>query len=428
MIIVSVASGTSADGVDVGVVRLGPVEGGELALEVLETRTAAWPEGLRERLLAVLPPGRTTAAELCALDTAVGQALAEVAAAACARVSAAGEQVALVVSPGQTVHHEVVGARCRGTLQIGQPSWIAEATGLPVLSDLRASDVAAGGHGAPLAGVLDALWLAPAPGCAADAPPRVAVNLGGIANLSVVAPGRVDAWDTGPANCLLDVAAARATGGRLTHDVDGRLASAGTPDLALLERLLDHPYLRGASSSDRPTSTGRETFSEAWLDAVLDAHVLEAMLGRGESRGLDWADVLATLVELSAVTVARSVAPLRPSEVVVSGGGARNPALMAALARHLADTPVVTSDRHGLPVDGKESVLWTLLGWLTWHGVPVSTGAHPPRVLGRISPGVRGLRLPAPLPAEAHPTRLRLHGEPVGEPARDPDDSTAEVV
>ncbi len=150
----------------------------------------------------------------------------------------------LVVSPGQTVFHDVRDGRCYGTLQLGQPAWIAERTGLPVVSDLRARDVAAGGHGAPLASTLDALWLAGSGG------PRAALNLGGIANVSVVGEEGepVRAWDTGPANCLLDVAAHRVTEGRLNHDVDGRLALAGEVRAELLAVLLEHPHFSRAAT------------------------------------------------------------------------------------------------------------------------------------------------------------------------------------
>ncbi len=226
----------------------------------------------------------------------------------------------------------------------------------------------------------------------------MALNLGGIANVTVVGgaavggPAGAVAWDTGPANCLLDVAASRATDGRLDHDVDGALAAAGTLDQVLLDRMLAHPYFRLAP----PKSTGRETFTAAWLEEVLGA------------RPATWPDVLATLVELTAVTVAEAVASRDPAEVVVSGGGAANPALMRALARRLGGTPLVTSDERGLPTGGKEAVLWALLGWLTWHGVPVSTGRHPARVLGRLTPGRDPLRLPAPLDPATYPLRLRL--------------------
>jgi anhydro-N-acetylmuramic acid kinase len=233
--------------------------------------------------------------------------------------------------------------------------------------------------------VLDRLWLAGGPG------PRAALNLGGIANVSVVQPdGTTLAWDTGPANCLLDVAAGRATGGAVGYDRDGELARSGRVDPGLLDRLLDHPHYRATP----PVSTGRETFSADYLTGVLAA--------AGDT---EWPDVLATLVELTARTVADAVLPHHPVEVVASGGGVRNPALMAALRRHLRDVPLRTSDELGLPADGKEAVLWALLGFLTWHGVPVSTGPHPPRVLGRITPGRTGLVLPPPVPP---PRGLRL--------------------
>lgn len=386
MIVLAVASGTSADGLDVGVVDLAARDDG-VDVRVLGTWTESWPDRLGERLLALLPPATTTAAEVAALDTAVGRAVGAVAAAGVARTSGAVE---LVVSPGQTLHHEVVGGDCLGTLQIGQPAWVAEATGLPVVSDLRTRDVAAGGHGAPLAGILDRLWLAGGSG------PRVALNLGGIANVTVVAPdGDALAWDTGPANCLLDVAAARATDGRQRYDVDGALAARGRVHQPLLDLLRQHPHYALAP----PVSTGRETFSADYLDATLDA--VAARGGRP-----DWPDVLATLVELTAATVADAVRPHGPEEVVASGGGARNPVLMDALARRLG-VPLRTSDELGLPGDGKEAVLWALLGWLTWHGVPVTTapGLRGPRLLGRISPGADPLVLPPPI---APPTRLTV--------------------
>jgi len=382
VIVLSVASGTSADGLDVGLVDLEPA-GVTVRLRVLDTWTDPWPDRLRERLLAMLPPAATTAEELCVVDTEIGRAVAAVASAALTHA----DGVELVVSPGQTLFHHVVGADCLGTLQVGQPAWVAEATGLPVVSDLRARDVAAGGHGAPLAVVLDALWLAGGHG------PRAALNLGGIANVTVVAPdGSALAWDTGPANCLLDVAASWASVGRLTCDEGGELAASGTVVPDLLAALLEHPHLALAP----PLSTGREAFSADYLRNVL-----------ARFPGLAWSDVLATLTELTAVTVGRALAGRGVTEVVASGGGVRNPVLMASLARHLG-VPVRASDDLGLPADGKEAVLWALLGWMTWHGIPVSTdaaGGRPPRLLGRISPGAGPLRLPEPV---ATPARLEM--------------------
>ena len=387
MIVLSVASGTSADGLDAGLVDLRLDQDGDVEVRIIDTWTEDWPDGLRDRLLALLPPAAVSAQELSAVDTAIGQAVADVAVGACDLAeSRIGQLPELVVSPGQTVHHEVVGDRCLGTLQIGQPAWVAEATGLPVVSDLRSRDVAAGGHGAPLAGVLDGLWLAGPGG------PRVALNLGGIANVAVVGEsGTEAAWDTGPANCLLDVASELATGGRRPHDLDGAIARAGRVDIDLLGVLLGHPYFALAP----PKSTGRETFSAAYLTTALES-VGEPV----------WTDIMATLVELTAITVTESVLPFGPTEVVMSGGGTANPVLVEALTRRLNGVPLRTSDELGIPARGKEAVLWALLGFLSWHGLPVATGPRPARVLGRISPGDGPLVLPPPV--AVGPAALRV--------------------
>lgn len=395
MIVVAVASGTSVDGIDVAGVdaRWSDAERGVVALDVRTTRSVAWPGDVRARLLAVLPPAVTDVAAWCALDNDVGRCLADVVRDVVA--DASGGTADLVVSPGQTVYHDVVDGTCRGTLQVGQPAWIAERTGVPVVSDLRASDVAAGGHGAPLVALFDACWLGGGDGsggAGVDEGARAALNLGGIANVTVV--GRtsdpVVAFDTGPANCLLDIAAERATSGRLTADVDGRLGTAGTVCHDLLDVLLAHPYFQ----LDPPKSTGRELFSATFLDEALSRvdHVAAA-------------DLLATLTELTARSVADAVAPFDVREVVASGGGARNPALMRSLTRTLGGAVLATSADHGIPTDFKEAVMWSFLGFLTWHGIPGTvvagdgssiTGAARPAVLGRISPGRGGLRLPDP--------------------------------
>jgi anhydro-N-acetylmuramic acid kinase len=257
----------------------------------------------------------------------------------------------------------------KGTLQLGQPAWIVEATGLPVISDVRARDIAAGGHGAPLAGILDDLWLR-------GEYTRAALNLGGIANVTVVRSGRPPlAFDTGPANCLLDDAARRTTG--RPSDEDGRLAARGTPNAALLQSLLGDPYYALAP----PKSTGREHFR---LGNVPD---------------LAPEDLLATLTELTAITVADALEQYAPVEVVASGGGVRNPALLAALERRL---PLTISDERGLPAQAKEAYLMALIGFLAWHQVPLLTGPH---LLGRISPGNAPLTLPPP---SAAPTSLLI--------------------
>ncbi len=382
MIVIGLISGTSLDAIDAAAADLS-WRGTEIILRPLGHAEHPWPAALRARLLAALPPAATTMAEVCALDVLVGEAFA--AAARTALRDLADAQAELIASHGQTLFHWVENGRARGTLQLGQPACIVEATGLPVVSDMRARDIAAGGQGAPLASTLDALWLA-----STDGARRAALNLGGIANITVVgAPGEtVLAYDTGPANCLLDVEAARLTGGAQRSDIDGRLARAGHVRPDLLERLLAEPYY----AQPAPKSTGRELFHTGYVADMLAG--LPAV---------DGADLMATLTELTAATVADACARHAVAEVVASGGGVRNPALVDALRRRLAPARLATSDERGLPADGKEAYLMALLGFLTWHGiagvVPGATGSAVPRVLGRISPGDAPLRLPDPVHA-----------------------------
>ncbi len=393
MRVCAVASGASVDGLDVAVVDLG-LEAGVISMDILQTGRLPWPDGLREALLQVVPPAATTVGAICQLDQLVGVAVAD---AVQRTVEVLDRPPHLVVSPGHTVYHDVRDGTCYGSLQLGQPSWIAERTGLPVVSDLRSRDVSAGGQGGPLASTLDGLWLS-APGG-----PRAALDLGGIATVSVVGEEGepVVAWDIGPATCLLDVAAARVTDGRQTRDDDGLLAAAGNVRLDLLEALLEHPHF----SALPPASTSREAFSAGYLEDVLDR------VGQAGVR-VDDADLLATLTELTAVTVARALASYAITDVVASGGGVHNPTLMAAIQRHLGGVRMTRSDELGIPADSKEAVLWALLGFLTWHGVPgttSATGALEPSVLGRITPGAEPLRLPPPANAfHKRPRRLRV--------------------
>ncbi|MFJ7218151.1 anhydro-N-acetylmuramic acid kinase [Amycolatopsis sp. NPDC098790] len=388
--VIGLLSGTSVDGIDVAAADL-HAEDDTVVLTPLGELEIPYPEPLREALLAALPPNPCTAGELTRLDTGVGQAFADAAARGAEEL--AGGSADLVASLGQTVFHWVEDGHVRGTLQLGQPAWIAERTGLPVVADLRARDVAAGGHGAPLASTLDQLWLR---GLAQDAGhPVAALNLGGIANITVVARDEpAIAYDTGPANALLDVAAYRVSGQR--SDVDGRLAFGGSVRSDLLVRLLADPYFAAAP----PKSTGKEHFNAPYLDAAL------AGLPPVEP-----GDLLATLTEFTAVTVAGECLRHGVTTVVASGGGVANPALVTALARNLGASAVLkTSDDLGLPGAGKEAYLTALLGWLTWCGapgtVPSATGARGPRLLGALVPGAGPLILPAPLGGTV--TRLRV--------------------
>ncbi|MFI7120998.1 anhydro-N-acetylmuramic acid kinase [Amycolatopsis sp. NPDC049868] len=385
--VIGLISGTSIDGIDVAAAEL-RADGDTVVLSPLGQLEVPYPETLREALLAALPPNPCDAEQLTKLDTLVGQAFAEAAARGVDEL--AGGEADVVASLGQTVFHWVEDGTARGTLQLGNPAWIAERTGLPVVADLRVRDVAAGGHGAPLASTMDALWLREM----ATLGPVAALNIGGIANITVVpADGAVLAYDTGPGNALMDIAAHRATG--LRADIDGALALRGAVRPDLLAKLLLDPYYAAAP----PKSTGKELFHGAYLDAALDG-----------LPPVGAEDLLATLTELTAVTIAAECRRHGIATLIVSGGGADNPALMAALTRNLPGTALKTSDDHGLPRAGKEAYLTILLGWLTWSGVPgnlpSATGARGHRLLGSITPGAGPLRLPAPHTSTV--TRLRV--------------------
>jgi anhydro-N-acetylmuramic acid kinase len=391
MIVAGLMGGTSADALDVALVdlRLEAPAHGELTMRLLDVREVDFDEDLALDILRLLEPRDVPLALVSSVDTRLGQACAAAVADVCARAGTAAD---LVVVHGQTVRHDVTDGAVTGTWQLGQPAWVAERVGVPVLSDVRARDVAAGGQGAPLAGMLDHLLLA-----GADEP-TAALNLGGIANITVVAPDRdTVAFDTGPANALIDLMARRVTGDARGFDRDGALAARGRTDGALLDALLADPYY----ALPAPKSTGKEHFHATYLDRFLTSHP-----------GLGDHDVLATLTTLTARTVADACRRHGVRSVVASGGGTRNPTLMAALRRELGDAvPVRTTDEAlGLPEGAKEACLMALVGWLTWHGLPATlpsvTGASHGTVAGRLSPGAAPLRLPAPL--DHGPTRLRV--------------------
>lgn len=401
--VVGLGSGTSVDALDVAVAdlrlvgargtgRAGEAEGGDLVVELdpVHHEEVEIPAELRALVLGSLPPADLDWATVARIDRGVGRLSAEAAVAAIARAD--DRPADLVVSHGQTVFHHVVDGEVLSTLQLGQPAWIAEATGLPVVSDVRVADVAAGGQGAPLASTLDALLLGGRPQAAA------ALNLGGIGNVTVVAPGTpVSAFDTGPANALLDAAVRDATQGAEQHDTDGRRSARGRVDETLLRRLLDEPYY----ALDPPKTTGKELFSPEYLRRHLAAH--------GEGVGTD--DLLATLCELTARTVADALRRHRVAEVFVSGGGVRNPTVTGRLREHLG-VPLRPTSELGLPEEAKEAYLFAVLGFLTWHGlpgtVPSATGARRPALVGRLTPGHLPLRLP--VPASRPPSRLVVRG------------------
>ncbi|MFJ6780533.1 anhydro-N-acetylmuramic acid kinase [Streptomyces yangpuensis] len=393
MRVIGLMSGTSYDAVDAAACDLGRGPGdGALHLTPLGMVSEPYPADLRTALADALPPAATTLADVCRLDTRIGQVLGRLAVRADRELCAGRAE--LVASHGQTVYHWAVGGQVHGTLQLGEPAWIAEATGHPVVSGFRPRDVAAGGQGAPLVSLIDLMLLRGRPGVPA------ALNIGGIANITVV-PGNADpvAFDTGPGNALIDAAVRELSGGRLAYDEDGALAAAGRVHEGLLRRMLAEPYYR----LPPPRTTGKELFHEGYLRSHL-----------AEFGPLPPQDLLATLTRLTARTIADALRPLGATEVFASGGGVRNPTLTAMLRAELAGTRLRTSEELGLPAAAKEAYAFAVLGYLTLHGLPGNapgcTGAAGPRVLGSITPGSRPFRLPAAPPVAPSSLCVRADG------------------
>jgi anhydro-N-acetylmuramic acid kinase len=380
VLIVGLMSGTSLDGIDAALVEFRGVRIDELEWRLVHACTLPYDEARRRTIHDAILAG--TAERLCALDADLGEWLAEAALQVCAEADVEMSDVAAIGSHGQTVWHIPPAKGCRGsTLQLGDAATIAERTGCDVVIDFRTRDMAAGGQGAPLVPWVDQTLFA------LPDRPRALQNLGGIGNVTWVPPRgsgeSAFAFDTGPANSLIDAAVELASGGRVTFDRGGRLAAQGEVDHALLEELLAHPYFAELP----PKSTGREVFGRPFVQRLA-----EAVEPEGDR---DWLDLIATLTELTARTVAdaytRWIVPRGIAEVVVSGGGALNPTLMARLEALLAPLPVRGGEVLGIDPEYKEALAFAALAWAHLHripaNVPAATGAAGPRVLGSLTPG-----------------------------------------
>lgn len=375
---IGLMSGTSLDGVDAALVRF---DGGEddVSWTLERFLSVGYTADQRGRIQAAIEGG--TAESLCRLNALLGEWLAEAAQAVCAEAGIGAGDVAVIGSHGQTVWHEPPdGVRRGATLQLGCAATIAERTGIPVVHDFRSRDVAAGGHGAPLVPWADRTLFARREGH------RVLQNIGGMANLTWV-PARGEetpllAFDTGPGNALIDAAVQLATEGERSFDVDGAWAEAGTVSEDMLNGLLAHPFF----DEPPPRSTGREVFGRPFVEALVAR--------RRPETWTEWASVVATLTMFSVRTIAdamqRWVVERGVDEVVVTGGGARNPVLLRWLGDALSPIPVRSGEDVGIHPDAKEAIAFAGLAWAFMRGmpgnVPTATGARGPRILGSFTP------------------------------------------
>ena len=366
-------SGTSVDGIDAAIVCFDD-DHGACRAALRFGRTHPWDAALRTRLVALgQQADALTLDDLGELETRIADGFADAACRALADAGLAASDIVAIGSHGQTLRHRPQGRRGDGrdafTLQLGDPSRIAERTGITTVADFRRRDVAAGGHGAPLLPALHAALLHVA------GEDRAVLNLGGIGNLTLLPGdgGAVRGFDTGPANGLMDAWCQRHTGD--AFDRDGALAARGRVDTALLERLRADPWF----ALPAPKSTGRDQFHLDWVGAAL----------RGDEAV---ADVQATLLALSALTVADALRAAQPgtARLIACGGGVHNAALMRALAEALPGVAVESSAAHGLDPDYVEAMGFAWLARRTLLGLPGNlpsvTGAAGPRVLGGIFP------------------------------------------
>lgn len=368
---IGLISGTSMDGVDAVLAEVSAGGG----FHVLGARTTALPAGLQQRLRALAVPAAVPAAgavdaidELGALDGELGELFAAAALDLLAAHGLAPEAVRAIGSHGQTIRHRPRAAR-PFTLQAGDPNIIAARTGTVVVADFRRRDMALGGQGAPLVPAFHQAVF----GHSAER--RAVLNLGGVANLTLLAPGAaVTGFDTGPANGLMDAWARRHLG--RPFDADGAWAATGTVSAPLLAALLAHPFL----ALPAPKSTGPEEFTPEWLDAAV------GQAGRPAAQ-----DVQATLCEFTAVTVADALRGAPPQRLIACGGGVHNSHLLARLAARLPGTTVTASSAHGVDPDHVEAAAFAWLAARTLAGLPGNlptvTGAARPAVLGAVWPG-----------------------------------------
>ena len=413
-LVLGMMSGTSVDGIDISLVRISdlPPAGGappNLQIKLLNHTSVAFPAAIRKEILRVAEQNPISSGELSRLHFRLGHLYAEAALAACKKFGISPHKIALVGNHGQTIFHQgtpvnYLGARTSSTLQIGEGSIIAARTGITTVSDFRPADLALGGNGAPLVPFADyALYRHPKHG-------RVSLNIGGIANVTVIpaaaTAGKIFAFDTGPGNMLIDALVSHFTHGRRRFDKNAALAQKGRSIPALVDELLRDPYLKLTP----PKSTGREYYGAAYF---------RKLLALGKKHRAQPSDLIRAATVFTALSIVdalnRFVLPKHKiHQLIVSGGGAQNPLLLAQLSTALSDSfarhsplatrlpraisakghfsnsiEVLPSSALNVPTDAKESLAFALLAYETFHhrpsNIPSATGARGPAILGKIS-------------------------------------------
>jgi anhydro-N-acetylmuramic acid kinase len=384
-LVMGLMSGTSADGIDVALVRIvDRPAGAGISARLEGIYSTAYPSRVREAILRVANVGATTSAQVSQLDFHLGELYARAVLAALKKFRVPASKISLIGSHGQTIYHQgkpskFLGvSRVSSTFQIGEPAVIAARTGITTVGDFRPADMAAGGQGAPLVPFVDYIIYR-------DAKiGRVALNIGGIANISVipagVRPEQVTAFDTGPGNMIVDALVRHYSRGRAVFDRDAKLAVRGQLQPQLLQKLLAHFYIYDPP----PKTAGREQFGDAFARTIIEWG------RRHRARPNDMIRTATLFTPLSiAEAMNRFVLPrTNIQELIVSGGGARNPLMMAQLAALLPSIKIRTSDEFGIPSQAKEAFAFAILAYEAFlaraNNLPSATGAKRPAVLGKI--------------------------------------------
>jgi anhydro-N-acetylmuramic acid kinase len=386
MRVLGMMSGTSADGIDVALVRI-TGEPPAISAKLEGHHHFPFPVRVRKTILNIANGAATTAAEISQLNFGLGEEFAEAVIAACRRWRIPLAKIDLIGSHGQTIFHQGLplpsagGGQIASSLQIGEPSVIAARTGVTTIGDFRPADIAAGGQGAPLVPFVDYLLYRD------KSLGRVALNIGGIANVTVIPAGArprgVFAFDTGPGNMVIDALVEWATRGRKTYDRDAEIALRGENLPGLLKRLLRRPYLR----KRLPKTAGREQFGRAFA---------ERMIAWGKKHRARPEDLVRTATAFTYLSIAdafrRYILPrARVDQVILAGGGVRNPMLLAGLATTLPRIEFVAASKFGVPAEAKEAFAFAVLAYEAYHGrtnnLPSATGAKQSAVLGKLVHG-----------------------------------------
>lgn len=377
-------SGTSADGISTIIVKL---KGNwtETKFKIIHYRTKKYPEKIRKEIFKIFQPETGKVDNICMMNFVLGEIFAEAALETIDEAGLKRTEIDFIASHGQTIHHmpkmkKIYTYMARSTLQIGEPSIIAERTGILTIADFRPRDIAAGGEGAPISAYADYILFR------SKTKSRAVQNIGGIANVTCIPrnskPEGIIAFDTGPGNMMIDGIIEYLTRGKMTFDENGKIAARGKVNCKLLEYLMEHPYLKRKP----PKTTGRREFGRKYIIKVVK---------RAEKMNLNLEDILATITKYTAKTIAESYRrylPEIPDETIIGGGGSHNKTLMKMLEEEIGDeTRIFRHEDFGIPAQAKEPLILTILANEAIHGhfnnIPSATGAKRKVLMGKIIPG-----------------------------------------